>query len=199
MKKNTRIQELLIEEEFGIDAIALVEFPAIEVDFLKFSKQKEMVFAKVDNERQVVTGPALIPDKMIFRRDDITREEYYVYFSKETVRKISEKYLIEKNNDSVNIEHEVPVSDISLIESWIIDNPNVDKASHMGFNLPKGTWMVSMRVSNQHVWDKLVKQNLVKGFSIEGNFIEKYSKVLASKTENTYEQIKQIINQIDEE
>ncbi len=194
-KNHTPIKELLIDEKDGVSAIALVEFPAIEVDFLKFNKVENVSLATADAERMVITGPALIPNKMIFRRDDKTNEEFYVYFNADTVRRISEKYLIDKNNDSVNIQHEVPVNDISLVESWIVDDPSMDKSKALGYSVPKGTWMCSMKVNNVDVWQKLVKEGIVKGFSIEGSFVEKF----ASRTtvdDDIYNKIIEIIKQI---
>jgi len=193
---DSKVIELTVDEQ-GIDAIALVEEPAIEIDFLRFSKNKKLVFAQVDEDRRIVTGPALVPDKMIFRIDEKTKESFYVYFSKETVRDISEKYLIQSNNSSVNIEHEFAVKDISIIESWIVEDPELDKSKKLGYSLPTGTWMVSFKINNDEVWNDLVKKDMVKGFSIEGAFIHNFKKEELSKEDKLIQDINNIISQID--
>lgn len=195
MKKHNDlpVRELKVDE-FGIDAIALVGDPAIEIDFLKFKKDKKILLAKVDEDKRIISGPALVPDKMIFRIDEKTKEEYYVYFSKETVAEISQTYLIKGKNDSTNIEHEVAVEDISIIESWIVEDSEFDKSAKLGFSLPVGTWFVSMKVNNDEVWDELVKKDLVKGFSIEGSFIQQFSKKKITEDEKLLIEIEEILN-----
>ena len=175
-KKKRKCIELLANEE-GIDAIALVHDPAIEVDFLYFGTQKSNVsLARVDNEKHLITGAFMIPDKLIYRYDPQTNEEYDVWFSKDTVRKISEQYMINERQSSTNIEHEVPIEDVTIVESWIVEDTEMDKSKFLGYDLPVGTWFGTMKVNNQEVWDKLVKEGEVKGFSIEGSFVEKFSK-----------------------
>jgi len=178
--KEKLIKELIIddEENLGCSAISLVSQPAIEIDFLKFGNAQNITFAKVSSEeKRIVSGPAMIPDKEIFRYNAETNEEFYVWFSKETVEKISQKFLIESRQSSVNIEHSTstPVSDVTLVESWIVKDPDNDKSNAMGYSVPVGTWMVSMKINNDEVWNELVKTSKVRGFSIEGYFVEKFS------------------------
>ena len=199
MEKKLRIKELIIDDETGVEAIALVEMPAIEVDFLKFNKDKENItFATADTEKHIITGPAMIPDKMIYRFDAATNEEYYVYFTKETVEKISQRYLIEHKQSNVNLEHADPITDVSLVESWIVTDPENDKASALGYSVPVGTWMVSMKVNNEDVWNNLVKTGTVKGFSIEGYFVQKFGKQI-DPDDTVLQQIIDILNNIDPE
>lgn len=196
--KRMRIKELSIDDETGIDAIALVEMPAVEIDFMYFNNTKENItLAKVNEDKQIITGPAMIPDKMIYRYDPQTNEDYYVYFTKETVDRISQRYLIEQKQSSVNLEHELPISNVTLVESWIVTDPENDKAKALGFTVPKGTWMTSMKVNDKEIWDNLIKTKTVKGFSIEGYFISKYSKETPTD-EITLQKIKDLISQIDE-
>lgn len=199
MEKKLKVKELLIDDETGVEAIALVEMPAIEVDFLKFNNEKENItFAKTDVEKQIITGPAMIPDKMIYRFDSYTNEEYYVYFTKETVEKISQRYLIEQKQGNVNLEHADPISDVSLIESWIVADPEKDKAAALGYTVPVGTWMISMKVNNKDVWDNLVKTETVKGFSIEGYFVQRFAKD-THPDEATLNRIIEILKNVDPE
>jgi hypothetical protein len=125
-------------------------------------------------EQQIVVGPILIPDKLIYRWDT-EEKDYYVYFSADTIKKIAYKYMEQKYVDQANIEHdsEQMVKNVYLVESWIIDNPSTDKSKVLtGKEYPKGTWMGTMKIKNKKVWDEYVKTGLVKGFSAEGYFID---------------------------
>ena len=194
--KTTSIVELVIDgnEELAIDAISLVSAPAIEQDFVFFGKEKNnLTFAKVDEDKRMLISPALIPDKQIFRHDPQTSSDYYVFFSKETVRKASELYLKNNNHHKATQEHSERVSGVLTVESWIIDDPKMDKSTLYGFSLPKGTWMVSMRITNDEVW-KEIKSGTLKGLSIEGYFTDKMEKM--SETTPTDQEILEALNEI---
>ena len=194
--KTTSIVELVIDgnEELAIDAISLVSAPAIEQDFVFFGKEKNnLTFAKVDEDKRMLISPALIPDKQIFRHDPQTSSDYYVFFSKKTVRKASELYLKNNNHHKATQEHSERVSGVLTVESWIIDDPKMDKSTLYGFSLPKGTWMVSMRITNDEVW-KEIKSGTLKGLSIEGYFTDKMEKM--SETTPTDKEILEALNEI---
>ena len=194
--KTTSIVELVIDgnEELAIDAISLVSAPAIEQDFVFFGKEKNnLTFAKVDEDKRMLISPALIPDKQIFRHDPQTSSDYYVFFSKKTVRKASELYLKNNNHHKATQEHAERVSGVLTVESWIIDDPKMDKSTLYGFSLPKGTWMVSMRITNDDVW-KEIKSGTLKGLSIEGYFTDKMEKM--SETTPKDQEILEALNEI---
>jgi hypothetical protein len=176
--KPTRIVELVIQDdnqELAIDAISLVSAPAIEQDFV-FMKKKEksnLTLAKVDEEKKIIISPALIPNKNIIRYDANTDSEYYVWFSKETVRKASELYLKHNNHHKATYEHQERVSGVLTVESWIIEDPKMDKANIYGFQLKKGTWMVKMKIDNEELWQD-IKSKKIRGLSIEGYFTDKF-------------------------
>ena len=119
----TKIVELVIaddSQELAIDAISLVTSPAIEQDFVYFGKEKNnLTFAKVDEEKRMLVSPALIPNKQIFRHDPNTDSDYYVFFSKDTVRKASELYLKHNNHHKATYQHQDRVSGVLTVESWI--------------------------------------------------------------------------------
>jgi hypothetical protein len=117
-------------------------------------------------------GAALVPNKQIYRRNS-KNEEYYIYFSADTIRKASELFLINSNQNNATYEHEKKVTGLSVVESWIIEDSKTDKSRLYGFELPKGTWMISMKVNNEEIWND-VKEGKVKGFSIEGYFADKF-------------------------
>ena len=195
----TSIVELVIDEdsqELAIDAISLVSAPAIEENWGFFGKEKKnLTFAKVDEDKRMLISPALIPDKQIFRHDPNTDSDYYVYFSKSTVRKASELYLKNNNHHKATHEHSERVSGVLTVESWIIDDPKMDKSTLYGFSLPKGTWMVMMRIDNEELW-KEIKEGNLKGLSIEGYFTDKMEK-MSEKTptdQEILEALKEIIS-----
>ncbi len=195
----TSIVELVIDEdsqELAIDAISLVSAPAIEENWVFFGKEKNnLTFAKVDEDKRMLISPALIPDKQIFRHDPNTDSDYYVYFSKSTVRKASELYLKNNNHHKATHEHSERVSGVLTVESWIIDDPKMDKSTLYGFSLPKGTWMVMMRIDNEELW-KEIKEGNLKGLSIEGYFTDKMEK-MSEKTptdQEILEALKEIIS-----
>ena len=168
-----RIIELIIDEEnefSGIEAISVVENPAIEEDFIALKEHKEVKLAEVDKEKRILMGAALIPNKKIYRNSG--DEEYYIFFSEDTVRKASELFLMKGNQNNSTLEHQVELEGMSVVESWIIEDETKDKSRKYNFSLPIGTWMVSVKVNNDDVWEQ-VKVGDVKGFSIEGYFADK--------------------------
>ena len=174
--------ELKIDDFNAVTAVSIVEFPAIEEDFQFFSNNENYVFSKIDEFKRIITGPALIPDLLIPRIDKKTGEKYQVFFSKETIEKIMEKFLIEKRNDNVTLQHKENVSNISLIECWTILDSEKDKSAVLGFSLPIGTLMTSYKVNNDEVWNKIINKE-VKGFSIEGSFIHEQINLEIEKEE----------------
>jgi|TARA_B100001094_G_C18188690_1_gene805595 hypothetical protein len=196
-EKTTSIVELVIDDdsqELAIDAISLVSSPAIEQDFVFFGKEKNnLTFAKIDEEKRMLVSPALIPNKQIFRYDPNTDSEYYVYFSPDTVRKASELYLKHNNHHKATYEHQDRVSGVLTVESWIIEDSKKDKSTLYGYELPKGTWMVKMKIENNELWDK-VKAGELKGLSIEGYFTDKMAKM--SEKTPTDEEILSALNEI---
>tara|TARA_R100001086_G_scaffold125343_3_gene64805 strand:- start:429 stop:1151 length:723 start_codon:yes stop_codon:yes gene_type:complete len=195
--KVTKIVELLVSEEnkdLTIDAISLVNSPAIEQDFVYFGKEKNnLTLAKVDEEKRMIVSPALIPNKQIFRYDPNTDSEYYVYFSPDTVRKASELYLKHNNHHKATYEHKDRVSGVLTVESWIIEDSKTDKSTLYGYSLPKGTWMVKMKIENDELWQK-VKAGELKGLSIEGYFTNKFEDM--QKKEPTDAEILSALNEI---
>ena len=168
--------ELVLDEEkllHGVDAISIVEHPAIEEDFITLSKDYKFEFKEVDNEKRILMGAAMIPEKPIYRRDG--EEEYYVFFTKETIQRAAELYLTNGKQGNATLEHQAKLTGLTLVESWIIEDSQKDKSAAYGLEYPVGTWMVSMKVNNGDVWDEYVKSGKVKGFSIEGWFMQRES------------------------
>jgi hypothetical protein len=194
--KPTRIVELVIQDdnqELAIDAISLVHSPAIESEFVFFGKEKSnLTLAKVDEEKRMLISPALIPNKNIVRYDANTDSEYYVWFSKETVRKASELYLKHNNHHKATYEHQDRVSGVLTIESWIKEG-DMDKSKLYGFDLPNGTWFVKMKIDNEELWQE-IKSGSLRGLSIEGYFTNKFEAM--QKKQPTPEQVLKALNEI---
>lgn len=167
-----KIIELILEgdEAIGVEAISVVENPAIESDFIALNNQ-EIKLAEVDKEKRILMGALLIPNKPIYRRNG--EEEFYVYFSKDTVMKASQMYLLNGNQSESTLEHEEKLSGLTLVESWIVEDTEKDKSALYNLSVPTGTWMGTVKVDNDEVWNDYVKTGKVKGFSIEGYFADK--------------------------
>lgn len=167
-EKDLETIELFIdenEEDSGVEAISLVEYPAIEENFVALSKHK-VEFKAIDDEKRIVVGYALIPDKKIYRkRGDY---EYNIVFSKETVQKASELYLKRLKINNTTLEHESFTSGVSVIESWVTEDMAKDKINLYGVEPILGGWAVKMKVYNDEVWQD-VKDGKYMGFSIEGS------------------------------
>jgi len=173
--KKPKIVELIIDESedvFGIQAISLVSNPAIERGWVAMSKDKFVSLAKIDEDKRTLIGVALIPDKHIPRYDQEKNEDYVVFFSKDTIEKAQELFMNGLKNNNATVEHEQNVDGVSVIETWIKESKN-DKSNLYGFqDVPVGSWFVKMKIYNDDIW-KDVKQNKLRGYSIEGYFVDK--------------------------
>ena len=167
-----KIVELILDEEQegGIEAISIVESPAIESDFVALESQ-EVKLAEVDKEKKILLGALLIPNKPIYRNG--AEGDYYIFFSKETIVKASQMYLKNGYQNKPTLEHAKALNGLTLVESWIVESETQDKSRKYGLDVPVGTWMGAVKVDNDKVWDEYVKTNKVKGFSIEGYFADK--------------------------
>jgi hypothetical protein len=172
-KKRRKIYKMEIDEsdDSGVFAISLVSEPAIEETFLYLSKNFQMVqLAEVDKDKRILVGPVLIPNKEIPRIDEETGEEYSIVFTPDVVEKAARMFLMNQKNNNATLEHMKEIDDLSVVESWIIADPEKDKSVVYGMKYPKGTWMVMMKINNEDIWQNYVKTGKVKGFSLEGLF-----------------------------
>lgn len=199
-KSKPLIIELIIDETQNIDGVnvvSIVDEPAIEVDFMYFNKNMNNTFKfkNVNEEKRLATGPFMIPDKQILRVDE-QNNPYFVFFSEDTVRKSNELYMKKGGNLKYNTNHKDIVDGGAIvIESWIVEDPNNDKANALGFtNLPKGTWMGTYKIYDDKLWSQ-IKSGEFKGFSIEGPYGYLFNKTEVNLSEEIiYEFIKNIIN-----
>ena len=196
------LRELLIDEtqeHFGVEAISLVKSPAIEENFFYFESQKGgKVELAYDDDRQVVVGPALIPNKEIYRLD-AEGNEFNVFFSPKTVQRCCHLFMRSSNTKAATLDHDRPAEGVYVLETWVVENPEKDKQAVYGFNFPAGTWMVSMKVEDKETWEGVKKGNF-RGFSIEGYFVDRLvkSNTEMSKLEQLGAFVKDLFNETKE-
>tara|TARA_R110002126_G_scaffold119428_4_gene260410 strand:- start:1503 stop:2102 length:600 start_codon:yes stop_codon:yes gene_type:complete len=191
-----RIIELILDEEqedSGIEAISIVESPAIEEDFIAL-KSDEIKLAEISKDKKLLMGALLVPNKPIYRKSG--EDEYYIYFSKNTISKASQLYLKNGNQNNSTLEHQHQLSGLTLVESWIVEDEVKDKSRLYNLNVPVGTWMGTVKVNNDEVWNNYVKTNKVKGFSIEGYFADKMENKKKSVEEKMEAENNQILKSI---
>ena len=142
-------------------AVSLVEDPAIESNFIALSKQKSSI--KLENEKRLLIGAALVPNKPIYR--NVNGNEFYISFDETTIEKLAQDFLANDYQHNITVDHQEDANDIVIVESWIKTSEN-DKSVSYGLNEPIGTWFIGMKVNNDEIWQR-VKDGFYKGFSIE--------------------------------
>ena len=162
------VYQIVVEDndDTGIALISLVDDPAISMKGMAFSNKSSMSFKEV-GDKQVIVGPALIPDMRIYREDD-KYGKYYVTFSRETIEKMVEKFNKFGSNRKINIDHSNQMVDAFIMEDWIVEDSVYDKSRKYGFEVPVGTYMIMVKIEDTNFWNTEVKGNGKFGFSIEG-------------------------------
>jgi hypothetical protein len=184
MEYQRPIYDISIDEamHLGVDEVAFVHDPAIQELWVAMANEITKLLLSED-DKMIVTGPALVPDKLIYRVHPKTGEEYYIRFSEETIQAIVQRYFTQNKQINFNLEHnkENDVQGV-IIESWIVKDPNMDQSVSMGFkSLKKGTWMISVKVEDEQFWNDYVKTGEVRGFSIEGAFAQSLVEAMANQ------------------
>lgn len=157
------------DEQLGMDAISLVEFPAVEVDFLAFSKEHNIELTQFDEEKREITGVVCLADTPILRKN----EQFGVHcilFDRDTIKKMMLRYFKNGLNNQVNIEHQGPmIEGLTMIESYIKDSErNIAPIEFK--DVPDGSWIATFKVENDEVWDAIKEKHSLKGFSLQGWF-----------------------------
>lgn len=159
-----KIKKFKVGTDSETYAISMVEEPAIEVDYVALAKQEEVEVKLSSDERHICYGPALIPNKDIYRNNG--EQEFYINFTEESIVKMSQDFMKEYRQKEVTLDHETDAEEVYIVESWLVEDPYKDKANALGFDVPKNTWMIGMKVNNIDVWER-VKAGELKGFSVE--------------------------------
>lgn len=174
------LYEIVIDDydNTGIRLLSIVAEPAIEMMGMAFDndqKVREFEFKEV-KDKQMIVGPAMIPDKKIMRKDD-DGNPYMVVFSKETISQMVSKFNANGSNRRINVDHSKQMVNAFVMENWIVEDPYYDKAKLYGFDVPVGTWMVCVKVEDDDFWKEEVRGSGKYGFSIEGLMGQKASKM----------------------
>lgn len=157
-------------KDAGVFAISLVKSPAMEGNFIAFSKQEEVKFATINPEKRILIGLVLEPNKLIYRNNEHLGE-HNLMLDEETVTQLAHYFYKKKSQTNSTIEHSGKfVEGVTFVESWIIENPKIDKSVNFGLEYPKGSWMIMMKVDNDDIWKDYVKTGRVQGFSIDALF-----------------------------
>jgi hypothetical protein len=190
-----------VDGEEEVDFVALVESPAIQRNFLAFADHSQeeggtkLSFAVQDEDQRIISGPLMIADLPIYRRDE--EGEYYVMFTSEQIMKIVQRFFKKGYQAKVNIEHGKKAEGVYMFESYIIDWDKGIMPPNGFEDIPSGSWFGSFKVENEGLWKK-VKDGTFKGFSVEGLF--KYEKTgdVMTKEEQTMAEIFKILAQIEQ-
>ena len=164
MKRKKKLKCYSVTLDSDVYAVSLVDDPAIEETFIALGKEKPLRVFLEDNEKRIVMGAVLVPDKPIYRNQD--GEEFYITFSADTIEKLAHDFLRMGRNYNFSYQHEKDVDGVSVIESWIVSDTEMDKSSRYGMRLPKGTWVMAAKIDNENLWQS-IKNGDAKGFSIE--------------------------------
>ena len=181
------------EQVDGVFGISLVKNPAMEGNFVALSEQEKkqtIQFKEVDKEQRILIGLVLEPNKPIYRFNEKTKEEFNIVFNEDTIKNLS--YSFFKNGFQTNstIEHDSKISGVTFVESWIVQDSKKDKSAIYGFSYPVGSWVATMKVDDDTIWNDYVKTGEVLGFSIDAMLdlqeINLKSEVNMSKVESTF-------------
>jgi hypothetical protein len=200
MERNLPIYNLEIisdvDSDMEVDYVALVDRPAIDKNFLAFNENtKQMTFAIQDEDEQIITGALMLADKPIYRNDE--NGEYYVVFTKETIKQIAQKFFAKGYQSNVNLMHDSgqQLQGLTMFESWITDSKRGIQAMKGFEDVPDGSWFGSFKVNNPEVW-QMVKDGKVKGFSVEGLFSYKKADIQTEQVQDLWSQIQDILSQV---
>lgn len=174
-KKSIKLYE--VRPDSMVYAISLVKSPAVESDFVYLSEEKPIQVCLEKDEKHLVYGAVLIPNKPIYRRNQ--EEEFYIQFPQETIEKLAHSYLQNDNIYSFTQQHAVVADGVSIVESWVKLSEN-DKSVDLGIDAPNGTWFIGAKIENDDIWEG-IKSGEMKGFSIE-SFLN-FDEIMMSKVE----------------
>ena len=184
-----------ITSDLEVNYIGLVDRPAIERNFQAFNEQKKKAAFVLNEEKRIISGPAMIADMPLYRKDD-QLGEYYVIFDKAAIQSIVEKFSAKGYLKNFNLFHNAQqqVSDVTIFNSFVSDK-ELGVAPLTGFeDVADGSWFISAKVNNQAVWDN-VKAGTIKGFSVEGLFNYVPIAKIKMSAEDLVQRIQKMINE----
>ena len=191
MEKIQEIELTIKSADDGVFAISLVDQPAIEENFVALAAQ-DVEFKVVDEERRIVVGFALVPEKRILRL--MGGKKFNIYFTKETVAQAAEDFMKKMMLKKFTTDHEEKVDGITVIESWVVEDAKHDKSNLYGLGAKGGEWVLMSKIDNNEVWDE-VKAGKFKGYSIEARF-DGFEQLQSKNKETMEEQIIKELNAV---
>lgn len=179
---NLPLYECVISDDLteGIEFISIVDTPAMESNFIALENHTPTPVKLFTVAKQILTGVVAIPNKQIYRKDS-DGFEYNIKFTEKDIEKMRNTFMKGNKNANINLNHADSVSNLYVIEMWIVENPEIDKAKALGLNVPKGTLMASVKVDNDEFWKNEIESNKLKGFSLEGFFTQNLIKMQNQK------------------
>lgn len=182
----------------GVFAISLVSEPATEETFIAMSKDEVSVkLAKVNEEQRILMGLVLQPNQMIYRNDG--ENEYQMFFSADTIKEYSHNFFKSGFQLNSKLEHDKAIEGVSFVESWLVADPKIDKSATFGMEYPIGSWMVTMKVDNDEIWNDYIKTGELQGFSIDGMVeLEEVKEEFNLKSEINMNENKSILTKLKE-
>lgn len=177
------IFELFLQNDDTV-GVALVDEPAIKQDFLYFEEEAQVL--QFNDEKMIISGPALIPNQLIYR----SQLNGYVYMSADTIFHFVQNFM-KKREEKINVGHTDNFVNVDIIESYFAKESNE-------FNVPVGSWIITAKVNDSNIWNK-IKENRLNGFSVEGLFRSElvgYDKFNNENMEKTKEKLLNFINQV---
>ena len=150
----------------GVFSISLVHDPAMKGIFVALKEQTEIKLAEIDKEQRILMGLVLEPNKPVYRKQN--NEEFQIIFNEDTIKDLSYHFFKSNSHKNSSIEHtKDKIEGVTFVESWIVEDSEKDKSANFGFSHPKGSWVATMKVDNDEIWNDYVKTGKVKGFSID--------------------------------
>ncbi len=179
---NLPLYECVISDDLteGIEFISIVDTPAMESNFIALENHIPTPVKLFTVAKQILTGVVAIPNKQIYRKDS-DGYEYNIKFTEKDIEKMRNTFMRGNKNANINLNHADSVSNLYIIEMWIVENPEMDKAKALGLNVPKGTLMASVKVDNDEFWRNEIESNKLRGFSLEGFFTQNLIKMQNQK------------------
>ena len=155
-------------EDDGVFSISLVGDPAMQSHFIALKKQTPFQLKTIDEEKRIIIGLVLEPDKLVYRRDEESGEEFNIVFRSDTILELSKNFFKKGFQLNSKLEHNEPIKGVYFYESWIVEDSKKDKSFALGMEFPVGSWVATMHIENDEIWNDYIKSGELKGFSIDG-------------------------------
>jgi 8-oxo-dGTP pyrophosphatase MutT (NUDIX family) len=158
-------------EDYEDDEVRKVGFVPIVVSQLDDKSATTLNAFLSKDEKMQVCAPLLIPDKDVYRNDEIGK--YNMRFSAQTIsdlRTLAASKGVLERKDLFKDTHEGGIAPSYVLKEWITENENDPAYTEYGFDVrrvPIGSWMVLSQITDKEFWNKEIKGNKKYAYSIE--------------------------------